>query len=87
MSSRRARGLHLGRLSRRINDQKIIFRLLNNPFMLHERGEKGSASVWKKTKKAFTFLGYSNHTFFPKTIVLSRFVVGSPPSFSFLPAV
>lgn len=35
MSSRPARGLHLGQLTRGINDQKIIFGLLNNPFMLH----------------------------------------------------
>lgn len=51
MSSRRARGLHLGRLSRRINDQKIIFRLLNNPFMLHERGKKVQREFGKKQRK------------------------------------
>lgn len=56
MSSRRARGLHLGRLSRRINDQKIIFRLLNNPFMLHEKGGKKVQREFGK--KSFHILGF-----------------------------
>lgn len=35
MSFQAARGLHLGQLTQAVNDQKIIFRLLNNPSMLY----------------------------------------------------